>query len=179
MPWNPVDDFESRHLPVQEQLFAFADSYLSASCALCQQLVSDPETCTYPSGAVVLMLAAHAVELFLKGAILTRQPTADVWSRLHDLEALASDFRSCFPEPEFSWYIPFQAVIPEGLSDAELQAIKAQSTPPSILFRYPVQKGGAQWRTLSAFEPHSFFPVLHGLRHDFARILAQLAGKSP
>lgn len=62
---------EIGHLTVPEQLFDFANAYRSASAILCEKFESaDVTFCTWPNAAVVLMLAAHAVELFLKGTLL-------------------------------------------------------------------------------------------------------------
>ena len=175
MTWNMITDEEARSLPVPERFFAYADAYLGAADAMCQQIARDPASEKWANAAVALMLAAHAVELFLKGAILARDPSADVWSRGHKLHELAADYRSHFPEPAFSWNIPFQAEVPVGLAEEEIEALRKEMPVPSILYRYPVQKGGDEWKGLFGFEANSFLFLLAELKSDFIRIKAQLA----
>jgi hypothetical protein len=175
MNWNLVTDSELRQLPISDRLLVFADSYLNASFALTQQMASDAALCTWPNGTVALMLAAHSVELFLKGAILKRAPNANVWDHAHDIDALTSDYNTIFSEPSFDWNIPFKKNFPEDILEEELRALKKQSPPPSILYRYPVQKGGAEWKGVFAFEPRSFLVTLQQMRDDIARIESQLS----
>lgn len=175
MSWHMVTDADVRRLPVPEKLLMFADSYLDAAIALCTQVATDHAKCTWSSGSVVLMLSAHATELFLKAALLKRAPEEAVWVRAHDIVGLSTDYRRYFPEAEFEWEIPFRTEQPERLSEAEIASLASmRDAPPSILYRYPVQKGGADWNGLHAFEPNSFLTVLDQLRHDFQRIRALL-----
>jgi len=170
MPWQMASDAEIRRLPVAEQLFAFARAYLTSAIALCERAVQRAGERDWPSGAVVLLTAAHSVELFLKAAILTRLPSSDVWSRGHSISTLAEDYVKFFPEPELAWYVPFKESAPGGMSEEEEKFFRSSSAPPSILFRYPVNKEGVPWVGLHAFEPHSFLRELKLLEADFERI---------
>lgn len=171
MAWRMVTDSEVRHLAVPAKLFAYADSYLRAAIALCEQLIGEEATCKWADGAVVLMLSAHATELFLKGLLLKRVPEQQVWSRGHSIEALAADFRIHFPDSEFDWDVPFRTEYPDEMTAEEIAAhAPFRDAPPSILFRYPVGKAGKDWKGLYAFEANSFLPVLHILRQDFDRL---------
>lgn len=187
MHWNTVSYVDIRQLQVPEQLFAYADAYRSAAAALCKQMMSDATPCTWPNAAVVLMLTAHAVELFLKGAILKRSPSTDVWTRGHNIDDLSADYRVQLPEPLFKWDIPFTSGLTEAewkaqmkavhpsLTEAEIERLKAATPAPSIRYRYPAEKGGQEWRVIEGFEPHSFLPLLDQVANDFKRIKSQLA----
>jgi hypothetical protein len=177
MHWNMVTDAEVRHMPVPAKLFAYADAYLTAAITSCRKMTLDAGLCTWPNGAVVLMLAAHSVELFLKGAILQKNPAANVWARSHNIEGLASDFHSEFAQTPIEWDIPFGGTdilfgtdFPEWLADAEIKALKSDTDHPSIRYRYPVAKGGTERRGGEGFEPHSFLSLLLGVKADFDRI---------
>jgi len=172
--WNLITDEDIKSLSVPDRLFAYADAYLEAASATCASMAKDPALEKWANAAVILMITAHAVELFIKGAILARSPTANVWQHGHDLDDLASDYRSHFPEPSFSWDIPFQTDFPTGLSSEEMKAIKKEMPPPSILYRYPVQKGGDDWQGLFGFEAESFLLLLSDISRDFHRIKTQL-----
>lgn len=167
-----VTDAEIRQLAVPEKMFAYASSYLRGATALCDELAYAAK-CTWADGAVVLMMSAHSTELFLKGVLLKRVPEQQVWSRNHDIEGLAADYRSHFPETAFSWEVPFRTEYPEGVTPEDVAALATRrDAPPSILFRYPVGRDGHEWRGLYAFEPNSFLPVLRNLANDFARVRA-------
>ena len=187
MPWNMITYADIQQLPVPEQLFTYADAYRSAASALCQQMTNDARSRTWPNAAVVLILAAHAVELFLKGAVLKRSPDAKVWARQHNIDDLSADYRAQFPEPSFEWNIPFTSGLTEeewkaqmkavhpSLTEAEIEGLRAATPPPSILYRYPVEKDGSEWRGVYGFEPHSFLVLLGQVEIDFERIKSQLA----
>lgn len=179
---------DMRQLPVPNQLFPYADAYSAASVVLCQKMMGDTSSCTWPNGAVVLMLAAHAVELFLKGVLLKRNPAMDVWSHGHSIDSLSKEYKSQFPDQSFTWDIPFASPSPVGewievmqgmnpdLTVDEIKRLRPAPPPdPSILYRYPVGRDGQEWRGLFGFEPHSFLLLLSQVRSDFERIKSQLA----
>lgn len=177
MHLNMVTDAEVRHLPVPAKLFAYADAYLAAAITFSQKMTLDAGLCTWPSGAVALMLFAHSVELFLKGAILQKNPSANVWARGHNIENLASDFRAEYAQISIEWDIPFGGMdIPLGtdfsewFTDKEIKTLKSEAPLPSIRYRYPLDKGGAEWRSMEGFEPHSFLSLLLSVKADFDRI---------
>lgn len=174
------------HLPVPERLFIYADAYRNSSATLCQKMIDDPATFTWPHGSVVLMLGAHAVELFLKGALLKRDPGLDVWNHGHNIETLKDEYRSHFPESVFEWDIPFASELNTEDFIAKLIEWYPELTPeqarqeagrsfPSIVYRYPVARGGKEWEGVYGFEAPSFSKLLDQLGEDFERIKSHLA----
>lgn len=186
MPWNMAVYADIERLQVPEQLFAYADAYRSAAAILCQQMTCNTMLCTWPNAAVVLMLAAHAVELFLKGAILKRSPEARVFDRRHNIDKLSVDYRSQFTEPSFEWDIPFASglteaewkaqakVVHPNITDTEIERLRSATPDPSILYRYPVKGCGNAWPGSYGFEPCSFLSLLDQVDNDFKRIKSQL-----
>lgn len=178
---------DMRQLSVPDQLLSYADSYRTASAVLCQKMIDDAVFCTWPNGAVVLMLAAHAVELFLKGVLIKRNHDVDVWSHGHNIDSLSEEYRNKFPDQSFAWDIPFASTCTESewiafmrdvnpsLSVDEVKQLRSNTPHPSICYRYPVDRGGEEWRGLYGFEPHSFRMLLSQVESDFARIKSQLA----
>lgn len=170
-----VTDAEIRGLTVAQKLFMYAQAYLVAARASCEKLAADPASSTWAGGSVVLMLSAHATELFLKGALLNRALPEEVWAHGHDITALTEHYRKAFREVEFNWEVPFQVVIPNGFSAEELAVLeKLRDAAPSILYRYPVQRNGEDWGGLYSFEPNSFLRVIEQLQSDFIRVQALL-----
>jgi hypothetical protein len=171
MNWHMISDSEILHLPVPERFFQYAHAYRIAASVFCLKMTSEATFRTWPNAAVVLLLAAHATELFLKGAILCRDPTAML--EHHRIDDLFNEYRKRCPESSFDWDIPFRTEYPD-ISEAEVEAIKKTLPLPSILYRYPVSKGGKEWSGAFGFEPHSFLELLEQIERDFKRIRAQL-----
>lgn len=158
-------DSEIQHLPVSKRYVAYAEAYRTASVTFCQKMVEDPSSRNWPNAAVVLMLAAHAAELFLKGAIGHRDPQADVGN--HNINNLAAKYVELYPDFSYEWEIPFMVEY--------LGGIKGEAPPlPSILYRYPVQKNGQEWNAMLGLDPAEFLPVLEQMGNDFVRIESQL-----
>lgn len=172
MNWNMVTDSELAHLSVPERFFEYAKAYRNAASALCASMASEKTLCTWPNATVVMLLGAHATELFLKGAILSRVPTASI--EHHRLDDLNVEYKKQFQEPLFEWDIPFNTEWGD-LAEVEIQALKKTMPVPSMLYRYPVAKGGKEWNGAFGFEPNSFVVVLDQLAHDFERIMMQIA----
>lgn len=178
MTWNMLIDEEVRHLSVPERLFSYADAYAAAAKALCLQMTQVPSTASWANGAVVLMLAAHATELFLKGAILTRHPNENVWRRGHDLQKLHEDYSLAFPEPEFRIEVVFNVTLPPGISAEDAADLMARTPKPSVLYRYPVGNRGQDWIGHFGFEPNSFLRLLAVVENDCVRVRALLNNRS-
>lgn len=175
------------HLPVPDQLFEYANAYRRSSSVLCEKFESSHDVTfhTWPHAAVVLMLAVHAVELFLKGALLKRN--VNVWSYSHNLDKLAAKYRETFQgEPAFTWDIPFASTLTEtewialmkqlhpDIKEADLKGMISATPNPSILYRYPVNKVGKEWPGLYGFTPPEFNQILSQLECDFDRIRSQM-----
>jgi hypothetical protein len=126
---------------------------------------------TWPNAAVALMLAAHATELFLKGAILSRAPAG--FKKHHSIEELAETFERLFPEPGLRLDVPFRCLNLDELDDEMLRFFKKEPTP-SVLYRYPVENPGVEWRSVSGFEARGFLLVISSLREGIERIDGQI-----
>lgn len=183
---NMLTHSEIGHLTVPEQLFGYANAYRSSAAVLCAKFESSDDVtfCTWPNAVVVLMLAAHAVELFLKGALLKRTgKNVDG----HDIDKLAEKYRETFQdEPELAWEIPFASTLTEtewialmkrfnpDINEAELKGVISTTPYPSILYRYLVNKGGKNWPGLYGFNPPEFSQTLSQVECDFDRIRLHL-----
>jgi hypothetical protein len=114
-----------------DQFFAYASSYLSGAILVNEKLASDTETMTWADRSVVLLLAAHAVELFLKGAILSKDQNAAVDG--HDIDRLLAEYRTRCAGPDFGLEIPFTS--PTSIfSMEEIADMKKRQDPPAFCF---------------------------------------------
>lgn len=182
------------HLEPSEQMFRYAEAYRSASVLLCHRIADDKTFYTWPNATVVLMLAAHAVELFLKGALLKKEGRIP---RTHDIHRLAEKYRNIFHDPKFTWNIPFANPLSEkevianmkqfwpDIDEADLKQCIAAIPDPSILYRYPMtitkdQKRIEEWPGVYGFMLMGFLSILDELARDFKRLTSELekiAGK--
>lgn len=170
--WNLLmpDPAESADLP--GQYFALALAYLDSAKRLCELLARSYRTATYERGAVVLFLAAHAVELYLKGAILRAAPN-ETFS--HDLEHLHNRYKVLYPAKRFKFVNVFRVEYPE-MSAAERAEAKKASPPVDQLHRYPADKKNNPWPGLYAFEANSFLEDLRHLNTEFRRLMREHGG---
>lgn len=175
---------EFNHLDEPDQFFGYAEAYRYASDQLCRRMESDDSLYTWPNASVILMLAAHAVELFLKGALLKR----NVEMGGHDIQQLAEKYREVFTEPELAWDFPFASPLSRtetiasmkqqwpDIDEAKLKEFMETAPAPSILYRYPVYRSGKKWRTLCGFTTATeFLSTLDQVDQDFKRIKLLLA----
>jgi hypothetical protein len=154
---------ENSSMPLQFVLFA--DAYLDSAARLCKAFKRSTRKLSYPRGAVVLSLAFHALELFLKAAILQKNPKEKLH---HDVERLESIYRLLYPGDQFQLDVPFKTEF-LGFQPEEI-AKKRLAFPQDQLNRYPCDKSGRNWGGVFAFEPISFLPVIEQLQRDFERL---------
>jgi hypothetical protein len=173
MPPSPlILDQSMRSLSIPQQFFAFANAYRNSAEALCERMINNESEGTWPNAAVVLMTAAHATELFLKGLILAKTPDADIQS--HNIDLLARDFRRLYPEYETTWDIPFRTEF-LGMDHQEVENLIRKQVAPSVRYRYPVTKDGNEWNGVSALRAATFKPVLQELQDTFQRLAQNVA----
>lgn len=166
MNYRMLGSWQIDNLPIPFQFLAFADAYLDSAARLCRVLSRSTRKRSYPRGAVVLFLAYHAVELFLKAAILHKDPKEALH---HNIEQLHNRYRILYPGKRYEFNIPFKTEY-IGFEPSEI-AEKKRSTPTQDkISRYPSNKKGEGWNGIFAFEPHSFQSLIERLQGDFARL---------
>ena len=165
-----IGNWQSLEKPTHEQFVELAESYRQAAMDFCNRMTQHEGQQTWPNACVVLMLSAHAVEIFLKGAILSREPNAQFETN-HRLDKLGEWYSRLFPDQPFE--SPFQSDY-SNIPEAKIDTLRKQEPVPSIFFRYPVQRDGTDWPGFHAFEPASFFEILNTLGSDFERIRQHL-----
>jgi hypothetical protein len=162
-----IGNWQISHVSEPQRFMQYAKAYLNSSQALCREMVDNEPKKTWPNASVVLLLAVHSLELFLKGAILSRNPLAKVDH--HRIENLVEHYQALFPEPECAIDVPFQTEYPD-IFDEEIVALKKREPVPSVLFRYPVARPGVEWMGIYALEPITFLDVLENLEEMYNRI---------
>ena len=176
MRMDMITNWEIKGLSDSERYFLYADSYLHASRSLTLRMREDETERTWPLASVALMLAAHSVELFLKGALISRAP--DLLAGIkgpdrHRINILAEAYFRAFPEDDFAFAVPFQSEYPD-ITDEEIANLKKEEPVPSILYRYPIESPGKEWPGLQGFEPQGFLEMLVELRESYERIRGRI-----
>jgi hypothetical protein len=161
-----IGSWEMSSLSEPKRYFEYSKAYLQASLDVCNRMVNDNDNGTWPNANVALMLAAHSVELFLKGAMLIK--TGKAWG--HTLEELNSDYHDIYTEKEFQFNCPFKTEYLE-ISEEEQNALKKKEPQPSIRFRYPVKKPGTEWNGIYAFIPNEFIDILNDLNINYDKLI--------
>lgn len=164
-----IGSWELENVEEPLQLFEFARAYLSASKLLCNNVHELKEDARYADGCVVIYTAYHAVELFLKGMILLKEPEAALH---HDIESLSKDYHRLYRGKEYAWVVPFGLEVVGTTEDAQKQIDKLKKELlPDQLYRYPINKKRQSWNGAFAFEPISFMQrVILPLENDFHRL---------
>ncbi len=138
----------------------------------CHRMVCHEAQCTWPNANVVLFLAAHSFELFLKGAVLAKKPNTN-FGNGHNLHELQKQYDETFGETELSLE-PFFLTEAPGRSDAELAGILRSEISRSIRYRYPVDRESKDWPGIHGFSPKDMFGALEELGEDYSRIRSLL-----
>lgn len=166
-----ISDASIKGLPIGLRFIEYANAYLSAAQSLCALMEHQESTRTWPNASVVLMLSAHAVELFIKGMVLSRD--GNIVLDGHNLESLNAVYFEHFPEASFHWAMPFKTSY-VGFEEAEIAELRRQQTAHSVLYRYPVARGGGEWNGVYGLVPGTFSSVLSQVARDFQRLRDQL-----
>lgn len=177
MKRNMLVDSEVLSLTVPEQFLAFSDAYLDSAIRLCTLLARSTKKATYVRGSVVLYLAFHATELFLKSAILKKAPKENIGAT-HKIEILNNRYKKLYPGKRYQFNLLFISE-ESDLSDIEPDKVKEfkiiikeieKGNPPDQQYRYPQNKKGMPWHGVHGFEPSSFLHELKQLREQFNSI---------
>ena len=183
MPWHMLFFGDLQRKPVPDQLYAFAQANLDSAESLCSNLCARNTGATYAHGAVILSLTFHALELFLKAAILQKSPTEKFRGRNgHDLAKLSKHYSKLHPGNNMIFDVPFVRNMPDtsGLDPQVANEIIAcvrdqdKKMPEDQLHRYPIGVDGETWHAALGFEPNSFRITIQQLQHAFTDIKARV-----
>lgn len=168
---NLLTNAKLRSSSPENQFASLAFAYLDSARQLCDSLARAPADATFERSTVVLYLSAHAVELFLKGAIIRKSPLEHFG---HNLEQIYNRYRALFPAARFQLSnMPFGSEY-VGLTSQEIAEVKREQPDASEQYRYPVNRAGAPWDAAIGFDTFSYCVTLFNMRTDFEKIIAEL-----
>lgn len=178
MTWRMVVESDLANLSTPRQFLSFSDAYLDSASRLCTVLKRSPRKSNYARGSVVLYLAFHAIELFLKGAILEREPNEKLTN--HDIQDLSNRYNNLYPGKKYEFHAPFisreKVDLSEIFGPEIIEEVKAsleeskKKNPWDQRHRYPRNLEGQPWRGAVGFEPGSFLVEIKKLQAVIARL---------
>ena len=162
--------WELTGIETPQQFCIFAYAFLDSAEALNKSLVVSNQAKNFLLGNPVLYLTRHAVELFLKGAILTRD---EMKRPHHELETLADQYEDLFADDSrFTWNVPFRVQV-VGFDAEQVDGVRKEHLrryPADQLLRYPADRAMKPWNLVSAFDAVLFERQLVSIRTDFERL---------
>ena len=174
-------DLASLNIPLR--YLSFSVAYLDSASRLCTVLTQSPRRSNYPRGSVVLHLTFHAIELFLKSAILEQNPNEILGT--HDVQVLSKRYKKLYPGKKYEFHAPFIGRDPGDLSDDDFRAIYGselledvrkrikkfkKKNPRDQRHRYLTNTEGQPWDDDVGFEPVSFLVTIKKLKADIAQL---------
>lgn len=161
-----IGNWRQLRTPLHKRFFDFAEAYRQSALDCCNRIIGSDHEKTWPNANVALMLSAHSIELFLKGAILMRARDYR-FEGGHSLERLTELFDEQYEKDGVSFALPFRT---ENLVVNEDSLVKAEE--PSIRYRYPVDRKGEEWTGIEAFEAAEFVEILEYLGDFYSDVAA-------
>ena len=165
-----VGNWEIDAFPIPLQFLAFSEAYLDSANRLCKILKLSTRKRSYPRGAVVQFLTFHAVELFLKAAILQKYPKEGLH---HNIEHLSNRYQTLYSGKRFNFDIPFKTEF-IGFEPSEIKERKPALPSQDQVNRYPINKKFEVWEGAFAFKPESFLLVIEKLQTDIDRLKSEI-----
>lgn len=168
-----------QRLPIPAQFFAFAEANIESAEILCANLCANDAGVSYAHGAVILSLTFHSCELFLKGAILHKEPVEQFSGNTgHNLDHLSKRYTNLFPGKKWELDLPFRrdATDLNGLDPRIVEELKTsllvreKAIPADQFLRYPTDIDGQPWDRLSGFEANSFLREIARIKCEFERL---------
>lgn len=172
-----------QRLSIPDQFFHFSQANLDSAEMLCAAMCGNNQVATYAHGAVIQSLTFHALELFLKAAILRSVPTETFGGPTgHDLNQLHKCYKDLYPEKCMAFDGPFMSTPPDandlvGLDQNIIDELVKfdmgrKKDKVDQLHRYPIDMKGNEWKILLGFEPNTFRLRIKQLQSDLSDVKA-------
>jgi HEPN domain-containing protein len=145
-----------------ELFFRLASAYADSSHQIVRSMLDDYLPQTFAHAQVTHFLFTHALELFLKGAILKSTGEIKRTKRPHDLRPLYRRYRKLYPKKEFD----FTGRIAETIK-------QNPNSPHSEFPRYPDIEGNV-WEGHNAYTLETWLIETEHLREDFDRLIPRI-----
>ena len=140
--------------------FRLATAYADSSHQIVRSMLAGDLPQTFAHAQTTHFLFDHAMELFLKGAILK---VTGAIENTHHLQQLYARYRKLYPKKAFEFTIRI----------TETVEAKPQS-PYSGFPRYPVDTDGNAWEGYNAYTLETWLTETEHLRQDLERLIREI-----
>ena len=162
-----IGSWEIEHLDNPALFHDLAVAYLDTCIVATRAMVYGPFFPRFSHSRVVLSMAYHATELFLKGAILRATGEKKVGG--HVLKELYAKYEKIFMDEEFHFDVPFSSVY-MGFTQEQRAELEKDEPPKDQMYRYHTDLEGEKWESDQGFTPESFLETLNALRKTFTTL---------
>ena len=162
-----IGSWEIEHLDNPELFHDLAVGYLDTSIVATRAMVYGAFLPRFSHSRVVLSMAHHAIELFLKGAIL--RATGDKKCSGHLLKDLYKRYVELYPEPELHFDLPFGFDY-VGFAPEQIAKMRKDEPPQDQMYRYHTNLHGERWGGACGFDAGPYLQTLESLRKSFVDI---------
>jgi len=157
---------EIKSTDVPDEFVRMGFAHLEGAERLNSDLVTAAWSGSYQHGQVVMWLAFHACELFLKGFCLMADASTQVTG--HTLQKLRSELERRAGPVEFD--LPFGGEAPEEYE----HLVRQYERTTHERFRYPTNRDGLPWEGIVGFTPELFASTLQHMRTQAQHLHARL-----
>lgn len=163
-----INSWEIEDLENPALFHDLAIGYIDGSISLTEDMLDNSFENSFSHSRVILSLAYHGTELFLKGAISGNTTNPTIMGS-HDLGKLKKEYDMIYPGIEFELSLPFGYEY-LGYNAKDIEEMIKDEPPQDQTFRYHTDKSGKVWRGfksqdgITAFLPKSFITTISEFR---------------
>ena len=140
--------------------FRLATAYADSSRHIVRSMLDGELPATFAHAQTTHFLFGHALEVFLKGAIL--KSTSKI-EKTHHLQPLYERYRNLYPKKKFE------------LTGRILDAVRSNPNSPHSEFpRYPVDTDGNIWQGYNAYTLETWITETQHLCDDLKRLIPEI-----
>ncbi len=156
-----IGSWEIEQLDNPDLFHDLAVAYLDISIVTTRSMVYGAFLPRFSHSRAVLSMTYHAIELFLKGAIL--RATGDKKCTGHILEELYRRYEDLYPGQDMHFDIPF-GVVYLGFTPEQVAEMQKEEPPQDQMYRYHTNLAGERWEGIDGFDAESFLPMIESLK---------------
>ena len=162
-----IGSWEIEGLDNPDLFHDLAVAYLDTSIVATREMVYGAFSPRFSHSRVVLSMAYHATELFLKGAIL--RATGEKKQDGHVLKGLYERYEELYQDQDYHFDVPFSFGY-LGFRPERVAELQKDEPPQDQMYRYHTNLKGKQWDGAHGFDAESFLQTLQSLKKTFTTL---------
>lgn len=169
-----INSWEIEELENPALFHDLAIGYIDGSISLTRDMLDKSFENSFSHSRVILSLAYHGAELFIKGAICGKTSDPKIMG-CHDLKKLKKEYDRIYQSTEFELWLPFGYQY-LGYDAKEIEEMVKDEPPQDQTLRYHTDRSGEVWKGLrsqdgiTAFLPQSFLTTILAFRQRISEL---------